>query len=845
MTPERWRHIESLFHEALDRPSAHRAAFLEEACAGDDALRAHVESLLAADENPAALFDAAPDLLAHEPPAGTPAAAQSIGPYRLLEEIGRGGMGAVYHAERADGEFKKRVALKLVKRGMDTDDILRRFRHERQILAALEHPNIARLYDGGATDDGRSYLVMEYVDGLPIDRYCDAGRLNVSERLALFIQVCVAVHHAHQNLVIHRDLKPSNILVTDDGDVKLLDFGIAKLMEDPGDGETKLRTRTGMRLLTPEYASPEQLAGMPVTTASDVYGLGVVLYELLCGRRPYATSGSREGPTEDLRLLPPSTAATRPIESGHGDGADSRVHPEDVSACRRTTVDGLKRRLRGDLDTIVLKAMQPAPSRRYASAEAFLADVKRHLAGQAVEARRDSLAYRAGKFVHRHRLGVSLAAAFLALLVSATVAISVLQVRASRERDTAEAVAQFLEGLFEASDPYARTEQRLDTLRALDLVELGRQRLGNLDEQPLVQARLADILGNVYRGVGAHDSAVVMHRKALEIRRTHRGSTWRETVATLHNLASNYIRYGQFDEATPLLEEALSLVPLGEVGARGNLLQPLANVHRATGDFDLAHTYLEESIEIQRSVEPSDAPTLDLASRLADMSLLLREMEEYVAAERWIREALEIWESVGRDHPEKASHLISLGAVLQNTGRLDEAEAAFREALAIETRILGADHPVISMTLTHLAELAREKKDFATGVELYREALRRISSADPENTGVAIVSGLLANVLRENGDYEEAETTYLRSIAHMKRVFPGTHVRIGRSYVGLGLNYQSMKAFTKAEAALLEAERILGSDGNPGVERAYAALVSLYEEWNRPADAARYEAKLE
>jgi eukaryotic-like serine/threonine-protein kinase len=492
-----------------------------------------------------------------------------------------------------------------------------------------------------------------------------------------------------------------------------------------------------------------------------------------------------------------------------------------------------------------MTALNTDPLSRYQSAEQLLLDIERYVNGHPVTALPQTTPYRFKKFILRNKVMAGSVFVITLLTVLFIIFSWTQHKEIVRERDTAEAVAAFLEELFEASDPYARTDERLDTLRAIDLVERGRERLTALDSQPLVQARLADILGNVYRGIGAHDSAIEMHQNALWIRRMQPRSAWRDKITTLNHLATDYLRYGQFNDVIPLLEEAISLIPPDEIKIRSGILQSLANAHRAIGEFGTARTYLEESIQFQRSIEGTQESSLDLASRLSDMALLLREIEEYADAEPFARQALVIWDESGRDHPEKAALLNNYGSILHNLGKLDDAETAFREAMAIETRILGADHPTIAMTLTQLAELARARRDYATGIELYREALRRIAAVDPENSGIAIVSGLLANVLRENGEHEEAEVTYLHSIEHMKRIFPATHVRVGRSYVGLGLNYHAQMKYREAEAALLEAANILGSSGNPGVERAYTALVSLYEAWSKPEMANEYRLKLD
>lgn len=417
MTPEQYRRVKSIFETAADLPAAERKEYLDEACQGDVEVRREVELLLQGDALSGAILDAP---AFHVMESQGSVAGSRIGPWRVVREIARGGMGAVYEAVRADEAFQQRAAIKLVRPGMDHEAVLHRFRHERQILATLEHPNIARLLDGGAAPDGRPYFVMEYVEGEPIDEYCNRRRLRLEARLKLFGDVCSAVHHAHQRLIVHRDLKPANILVTSGGTVKLLDFGIAKLLDEDHFG-LAAATVTGMRLMTPEYASPEQIRGLPITTATDVYSLGVVLYELLAGRRPFRMKS---------RVL---EEMARVICQEEPERPSTAVTAETAPQTGERSAGELRRRLAGDLDNIILTAMRKEPERRYASAEAFLEDVRRFLAGQPVRALKDTAAYRVRKFVRRNRVPVAAAFVAIAALIAGTV-FSLWQARIAEAR---------------------------------------------------------------------------------------------------------------------------------------------------------------------------------------------------------------------------------------------------------------------------------------------------------------------------------------------------------------------------------------------------------------------------
>ena len=469
ISPEQWTLVDALFDAALDCPPGERDTFLQDAC-NDADVRAIVLDLLANTEEETSLLDvpanqrdgafwtefaetldAAFDLEARR--------GERIGPYRLGPAVGRGGSSVVYRAHRADGTFDQTVALKLLARRGDSRSILNRFTHERQVLAGLTHPNIAQIYDGGATEDGQPYFVMEYVDGEPLDRYCDDRQLTVDERLTLFATVADTVHHAHRNLVVHRDLKPSNILVTDDGTPKLLDFGIAKVLGEEAPG----LTRTGERWMTPEYAAPEQVTGTAITTGTDVYQLGVVLYELLTGHRPYRPEARsvyeiEQAVCEDAPTRP-STVVTRTVGA-----ADDTTTPDAVSAARSTDPADLQRILRGDLDAIVLKALRKEPEARYASAEALVEDVRRYLDGRPVEAHRGSWAYRSRKFVLQHATGVITAALVLLLAVGFglyhTQRLTAERDRAQREAETSTRVTQFMASLFRQSSPFEAQQTR-------------------------------------------------------------------------------------------------------------------------------------------------------------------------------------------------------------------------------------------------------------------------------------------------------------------------------------------------------------------------------------------------
>ena len=518
-----WQRADAILDEALDLPPGERAAFLDRACGGDAQLRALVERLLNAAEIEDPGFKSGGALQgsfgdnfrqeltkSDEVPPGT-----LIGRYRIVREIGRGGMAKVYLAERADGQFRQEVAVKLLESGISTSQIARRFDRERQILAQARHPGVARLLDGGTGPGGRPYLVMEYVDGRPIERYCDEERLSVPDRLRLFLQVAQAVEDAHRNLVVHRDIKPSNILVTGEGHAKLLDFGIAKLL-DPTATSGEALTGSAIRLMTPAWASPEQVRGNPVTTASDVYQLGLLLYLLLTGCFPYdvgdGNPAARMLAIAQEEPVKPSVAVTAPQTCGVAPGQEPRT-AEEIARARGTTPARLRRMLSGDLDAIILMALCKEPDRRYGSVAQLIDDLERFFAGRTISARPDTWTYRTGKLIKRH--SAAFTAAALAALIGLALGLAYTS-ELMQERDRARRQAEFLGELFEGTSPGGAQGEALTPRQLLDRgvarVEL------ELKGEPELQADLLEDLGNMYRNLGLHQEARDLQARAEALR---------------------------------------------------------------------------------------------------------------------------------------------------------------------------------------------------------------------------------------------------------------------------------------------------------------------------------------
>jgi eukaryotic-like serine/threonine-protein kinase len=693
---------------------------------------------------------------------------EQIGPYKVLDVLGEGGMGVVYLAEQSV-PVRRRVALKILKPGMDSKQVLARFESERQALAVMDHPNIARAIDGGMTEAGRPYFVMELVHGTPITAYADTHRLTTTERLRLFIDVCRAVQHAHQKGVIHRDLKPSNVLITvQEGDpvVKVIDFGIAKAV-GLGLTERTLVTRTGQILGTPEYMSPEQaeMSGLDVDTRTDVYSLGVMLYELIVGALPFDLASKPDyAIPHTLRERDVPRPSTRLTGLGH-------TLPV-VARHRRTTPESLRKELRGDLDWIILKAMDKDRTRRYETANGLALDVQRHIDNEPVLARPPSTRDRVGKFVRRNRTGVIAATvAIVALLTGgAGATIGFVQARHEQRRAqeaaaTAEQVTEFLTGLFRVSNP---GEARGNTITAREVLDRGAEQIrSDLSDQPLVEARLMRVMGDVYRNLGLYDAAAPLLERAVT-RGASAGVDDEELATALQRLAIVYRHQGRLAEAEATLRRSFEMSQSGGTD-RGvqfaSALRSLSNVYQLRGLYGEAESLLREALDIQERLLGPDDPELGITlSNLGGMYLRQRSPSR---AEPYLREALRITERThGSEHIHVAEELSNLGAMHYMLERYAESDSAYRRALAIAERVLDPSHPLLGGILHNLAEVQWVRGEYAEA----EAGLERALAIGEETLGrdhVAVAASLrvLANVHRDQGRYHEAEPRYARALA--------------------------------------------------------------------------------
>jgi serine/threonine protein kinase/tetratricopeptide (TPR) repeat protein len=831
---DRWQQVKQIYQSLCEVEPEQRGAFLDQQCTSDAELRREVESLLAAGDAVPAFLDtpavaAFGDLLTLERPESF--VGQRVGPYVLSRLIASGGMGTVFLGVRADEQFEQRVAIKFVRRGLASADCLRRFFRERQTLASLEHPNIARLLDGGATADGLPYFVMEYVEGKPIDEYCDEHCLNTARRLDLFATVCGAVRYAHQNLVVHRDLKPSNIFVTPDGAPKLLDFGIAKVLTPDPQSDRGVPTATLQPCMTPEYASPEQIRGEPITTATDVYSLGVVLYELLTGHHPYR---ARSRLLHELARticedepMRPSTMVRRVEETSTDvDGVPEVLTPELVSRRRGVQPDKLRRRLSGDIDAIVLMALRKEPKRRYVSVEQFSEDIRRHLEGLPVQARHSTFGYRSARFIRRHKAGVVAASVVVLSLLGGIAATTWAAGVASRERDAAvrarqfaqqeaanarveahksERVTSFLQNMLAAASP-GRDGPDVTVGALLD--EAAARVSTEFGDDPEVESAVRTAIGETYIELGRYADAEPHLRTALAIQRRIHGEEHWDVAKSLNSLGVLLYAKGDYAEAQSCLEQALAMHRKTYGNEHPDVAQDLNNlavVLRVQGNDAAAEPMLRQALAIRRRLYGDE--NRETAETLNNLANLLRSREEYAQAEPLCREVLAVRRKLlGEKHPDVAQAINNLAVVLAAQGENAEADALLRQSITLDRELLGPDHPELAGTLYNLGTLLLRSNDAAGAEPLFRECFairaRRLPEGDPRT---ASTKQGLGNCLTALGRYAEAEPLVVEAYHTLDGSLGPQHVR---------------------------------------TVSALHAVIALYEKWDHPDEAARFRALL-
>jgi serine/threonine protein kinase/tetratricopeptide (TPR) repeat protein len=741
---DRWSRIQEIFHATLQRPPSERAEFLTRACAGDEQLRAEVASLIDAHEGDGVVAELETDR------APRSDAAQRIGAYRFIRRIGEGGMGSVFLAERQGSGFTQMVALKLIPGGANNPHLEDRLREERRILARLEHPGIARFVDGAATDSGQAYYAMEYVEGTSLLSYCDEQRLTIRDRLQLFIEMCDAVHYAHTQLVVHRDLKPGNILVTRDGRPKLLDFGIAKLL-DEGQGSPDATLTAPW--FTPAYASPEQVRGGQVGTLSDVYALGVLLYELLTGKRPY-----------EFPSLAPA------------DVVDVVCNRQPPRPSTRVASDRLRRRLSGDLDTIVLKAQAKEPTRRYNSVEQFANDLRRYLQGKPVMARTDSVGYRASKFVRRNRVAVLAVTVVIVSLVGGVVVASREAAAASRSSQRAEAALLRSEGVAEfVIDLLSTEDASMDPASIRAVLDRGLSQAEELSAQPEVQAQTFDALAHARYNLADYQEAARLFTRAYEIRHALYPDGHPDVARSLTRLSDAVGRLGLADSTRALLAAAWAMEQsLGPVAQRAQLetLVQLGRVARGDREYAASDSLLRLALALGERIAQADDPlVLDAMHQLA---MTRRLNGELAGADSLFSELIAIKRrSLGPDHPSVAATMFFLGDLLVDQGDSERAEALFRDGLRIAEHSLGTESVRLVHGINSLAGLLAGAGRYDEAVALVERGVRISRAAyGADNIATARERETLAGILLRAGRLDEAERLFLE-LLEQKRALIG------------------------------------------------------------------------
>ncbi len=830
------RRAHEVLEEALERVGEERSSFLSEACAGAPEVRREVDSLLAVDSRLAARLDGR--ALEEEAQAPNLEPGERIGPYQIVEKIGGGGMGEVYRARRADQEYQREAAIKIIKPGLETAPLLERFRSERQILASLEHPNIARLHEGGTTEAGRPYFVMEFVDGAPIDSFCDRHHLSVRKRLRLFLKVGAAVHFAHQKLVVHRDLKPSNILVSPDGEPKLLDFGISKVL-NPSSRLAQTVTALENRALTPEYASPEQILGDPVTTASDVYSLGVLLYELLIGKRPSRWDDERRSSLEIQRAIY-TLAPPRPSGAVLG-GAEG----ERISQKRKTTPNRLRRQLRGDLDTIVLKALCKEPEQRYASIQELLEDLRRYLDGLPIRARRGTLRYRLGILLKRHWRGITFLTFLICGLTWVAIDRSILQRETLRERDRAQRVSDFLVEIFSVSSP---NESQGNAISAREVLDRGALRIRTeLDDAPLVRATLMETMQQVYRNLGLLEDAAEFAEEALALRREELGAGHLDVATSLGSVASLLIVLDRdLDRAWELETEALRIRRLHlkpDSPLIAQALNDLGLIARQRGDLEKGEQLLKEALALDPAKHGQEIEKLATINNLAS---LLQDQGRYQEAESYFRQALEAKRRLlGPNHPSLGRAANNLALLLMEQQQYDEAEPLLEEALAVSRKCFGEEHLFVAFTLANVGRLHLGRLELDRAEEAYRESVS-IRRKVVESSSPHVARGLkhLAEVQLLRGDPMGAEASIRETLEILRQNFSEEHWRIIDAEGVHGAILAARLRFEEAEPLLLHSyEMVLDLRGENAVEthKARRRLRDLYLQQGKDEKADLYQ----
>lgn len=841
MNQDRLNKIRELFDKASNLNAVEREVFLNQECANELELKKEILSLLDSLENTKDFLEEASTIVEQNKNNFTdPYIDKQIGNYLIDGEAGVGGMGIVYTGRRNDKEFEQKVAIKILKHGITSEYLLKRFQIERQTLANLQHQNIARLLDGGRTIDGLPYLVMEFIDGIPITEFCHQKKLSLEEKLKLFREVCTAVQYAHQNLIVHRDLKPGNILVTKDGIPKLLDFGIAKLIDEELVDNNEGLTRTGVWHLTPEYASPEQIKGEKITTASDIYSLGVLLYQILTGYQPYKISNNSPAAiskiiTEEIIQKPSEKVKDK-----------SREHAESNLFLN----DKISNQLKGDLDNIVSKAMHKDPARRYVSVEQFSEDVRRHLSGLPVIAQKDTAGYRLSKFIQRHKVGFISSVGFIVFLIINLIAIIWQANIAANERDKAkleaqkvETVNKFLLDMLSSVDPteIGRDVKVYDVLRKSALgVEKG------FKDQPGIEASIQKTIGKTLTSLGEYDEAKPHLLRSLLLNERVYGKQSNQASESNYELALYYHWIGELKTADSLYKKSLQIFKRNSDVSKRSLASTLNDYGILKSDFaefDESKKMYEESLNIL--LENYGEKDRDVASLYNNLAIVMQAQKDLDGAEKYFHKALELnIELFGENRPEVSSNYNNLAYIYIDKGDFTRAEEYFIKSLELKKKYYGADHSYVGFAFLNLGGLEFRIGKINESEKYILDAIKNLKkSVNEDHIWLGLAYYWYGKILIEKSKYSEAETYLRKSLTINKKNYPKDHPNIISSSAELGVVSFHLGKFAEAEKLLVygyNGVKSLKGEKDHNTIRFLDYLVQLYQTTKSPTKLAYY-----
>lgn len=841
MKQDRLNKIRELFDKASNLNAVEREVFLNQECANELELKKEILSLLDSLENTKDFLEEALTIVEQNKNNFTdPYINKQIGNYLIDGEAGVGGMGIVYTGRRNDKEFEQKVAIKILKHGITSEYLLKRFQIERQTLANLQHQNIARLLDGGRTIDGLPYLVMEFIDGIPITEFCHQKKLSLEEKLKLFREVCTAVQYAHQNLIVHRDLKPGNILVTKDGIPKLLDFGIAKLIDEELVDNNEDLTRTGVWHLTPEYASPEQIKGEKITTASDIYSLGVLLYQILTGYQPYKISNNSPAAiskiiTEEIIQKPSEKVKDK-----------SREHAESNLFLN----DKISNQLKGDLDNIVLKAMHKDPARRYVSVEQFSEDIRRHLSGLPVIAQKDTAGYRLSKFIQRHKVGFISSVGFIVFLIINLIAIIWQANIAANERDKAkleaqkvETVNKFLLDMLSSVDPteIGRDVKVYDVLRKSALgVEKG------FKDQPGIEASIQKTIGKTLTSLGEYDEAKPHLLRSLLLNERVYGKQSNQASESNYELALYYHWIGELKTADSLYKKSLQIFKRNSDVSKRSLASTLNDYGILKSDFaefDESKKMYEESLNIL--LENYGEKDRDVASLYNNLAIVMQAQKDLDGAEKYFHKALELnIELFGENRPEVSSNYNNLAYIYIDKGDFTRAEEYFIKSLELKKKYYGADHSYVGFAFLNLGGLEFRIGKINESEKYILDAIKNLKkSVNEDHIWLGLAYYWYGKILIEKSKYSEAETYLRKSLTINKKNYPKDHPNIISSSAELGVVSFHLGKFAEAEKLLVygyNGVKSLKGEKDHNTIRFLDYLVQLYQTTKSPTKLAYY-----